>query len=196
MKQHQLDPDQWNIAYRDYLIRFALQRVSDYGTAEDLVQDTFLSGWNARKSFRGDCNERTWLTGILRNKIIDHYRRTGRRPSVLATDLDRYVGSDDENFSWMEQQPDLRIVNGPEAEAERNEFMAHLEDAVADLPGKMGEAFRMREIQGLSTEEITQKLDISKANLWVLIHRAKQNLSQELGQNWNVNEEFGGKLAA
>lgn len=196
MKQHQLDPDQWNIAYREYLIRFALQRVSDYGTAEDLVQDTFLSGWNARKSFRGDCNERTWLTGILRNKIIDHYRRTGRRPSVLATDMDRSIGGDDENFSWMEQQPDLRIVNGPEAETERKEFMEHLEEAIGELPGKMGDAFRMREIQGLSTEDITERLEISKANLWVLIHRAKQSLSQELSQNWDATQEFGGKLAA
>lgn len=196
MKTHTLDPDQWNIAYRDYLIRFALQRVSDYGSAEDLVQDTFLSGWNARKNFRGDCNERTWLTGILRNKIIDHYRRTGRRPSVLATDMDKSVASDDENFSWMEQQPDLRVVNGPEAQTQRNEFMKHLEAAVEELPGKMGEAFRMREIHGFSTDEITRKLGISKANLWVLIHRAKQNLSQEMGDDWSGDVEFGDQLAA
>jgi RNA polymerase sigma-70 factor (ECF subfamily) len=196
MNQHILQPDLWNVAYRDYLLRFALQRVSDYGTAEDLVQDTFLSGWNARKNFRGDCNERTWLTGILRNKVIDHYRKTGRRPSVLATDMDRSVAGEDENFSWMDQQPDLRPVSGPEAETERNEFMEHLEEAVSELPGKMCEAFRMREILGYSTEEITKKLDISKANLWVLIHRAKQNLSQEMSQDWAESEEFGVRMAA
>lgn len=195
MNRHSLEPEDWNVAYRDYLIRFAFQRVSDYGTAEDLVQDTFLSGWNARRNFRGDCNERTWLTGILRNKIIDHYRKTGRRPSVLTTDLDS-AASEDEVFSWIDQQPDERSIHRPEAETERNEFMRHLENAVKTLPEKMAQAFRMREIHGCSTEEIVGELGISKANLWVLIHRAKQMLSQELSQNWDSVDEFGGRRAA
>ncbi|MCG8601728.1 MAG: sigma-70 family RNA polymerase sigma factor, partial [Verrucomicrobiales bacterium] len=125
MKTNTLNPENWNVAYRDYLIRFALQRVSDYGTAEDLVQDTFLSGWNARKKFRGDCNERTWLTGILRNKVIDHYRRTGRRPSVLTTDLE-FPAEEGDSTAWIDRQPDLRLVHRPEAESERNEFLAEL----------------------------------------------------------------------
>ena len=61
MTDHTLNPNLWNVAYREYLIRFALMRVSDYGTAEDLVQEAFLSGWNGRHHFRGDCSERTWL---------------------------------------------------------------------------------------------------------------------------------------
>ncbi|MEM6279037.1 MAG: sigma-70 family RNA polymerase sigma factor [Verrucomicrobiota bacterium] len=191
-----LNPDNWNVAYRDYLIRFALQRVSDYGTAEDLVQDTFLSGWNARASFRGDCTERTWLTGILRNKIIDHYRKTGRRPSVLTTDLDGKLGEENDAFSWIDQQPDLSPTNRPEAETEKHEFLKALETAVTHLPEKMGRAYEMRELRGLSTEEITGELGISKANLWVLIHRAKQTLSEELDNEWNGIDEFGGLRAA
>ena len=195
MKTNTLNPDNWNVAYRDYLIRFALQRVSDYGTAEDLVQDTFLSGWNAREKFRGDCNERTWLTGILRNKVIDHYRRTGRRPSVLTTDLDSST-EEGESTAWIDRQPDLRLVHRPEAESERNEFLAELEEAVDGLPEKMGQAFRMREMQGHSTEDITRELGISKANLWVLIHRAKQSLSEKLDSHWGSIDQFGGRLAA
>lgn len=195
MRTHTLNPDDWNIAYRDYLIRFALQRISDYGTAEDLVQDTFLSGWNARHRFRGDCTEKTWLTGILRNKIIDHYRRTGRRPSVLTTDLDG-VGEESEGFSWIEQQADEKGSTRPETVTEAHEFLQDLEDAVTKLPEKMGRAFTMREMQGYSTEEITSELDISKANLWVLIHRAKQSLSESLDSNWSGIDEFGGRRAA
>ena len=196
MKTHTLDPENWNVAYRDYLIRFALQRISDYGTAEDLVQETFLSGWNARERFRGECNERTWLTGILRNKIIDQYRRTGRRPSVLTTDLDVAVDKEGEAFSWIDQQPDQRTSNQPEAVTERHEFLEELESAVTHLPDKMGRAFKMREMQGFSTEEITDELNISKSNLWVLIHRAKQSLSESLGPNWDGIDEFGGRRAA
>ena len=195
MRTHELNPDSWNVAYRDYLIRFALQRISDYGIAEDLVQDTFLSGWNARARFRGDCTEKTWLTGILRNKIIDHYRRTGRRPSVLTSDLDG-AGEESDGFSWIEQQADEKGSVRPETVTETHEFLQDLEDAVTKLPEKMGRAFTMREVQGYSTEEITNELDISKANLWVLIHRAKQSLSESLDQNWSGIDEFGGRRAA
>lgn len=195
MKHHTLNPEQWNLSYREYLLRFALQRISDYGSAEDLVQDTFLSGWNARRQFRGDCSEKTWLTGILRNKIIDHYRRNSRRPSVIASDLD---GPADESgsVSWMDRQPDLRPVNRPGSETDKREFLDELDRAVNSLPEKMGLAYRMREIEGQSTEEITRKLGITKANLWVLIHRAKQALGEQLEANWGDLEEFGGRMAA
>tara|TARA_R110000850_G_scaffold256505_1_gene382404 strand:+ start:2036 stop:2626 length:591 start_codon:yes stop_codon:yes gene_type:complete len=196
MTPQTLNPENWNLAYRDYLIRFALQRISDYGTAEDLVQEAFLSAWNARSRFRGDCSERTWLTGILRNKIIDQYRRTGRRPSILTTDLDAASSNENEVFSWIDQQPDKRTANRPEAETERHEFLEELESAVTTLPEKMGKAFKMREMEGYSTEEITDELNISKSNLWVLIHRAKQSLSESLGENWNGIDEFGGRMAA
>ncbi len=192
---HTLDPNLWNTEYREYLIRFALQRVSDYGTAEDLVQDTFLSGWNGRRHFRCDCSERTWLTGILRNKIIDQYRKTGRRPSILTTDLEGASDSG-EVYSWIDQQPDDRAASRPGAETEKNEFMKELDLAVSRLPKKMSRAFRMREIEGHSTEEIVKELKISKANLWVLIHRAKQTLSEELSSGWDGVGSFGDRMVA
>jgi len=179
-----LDPSSWNTEHREYLIRFALQRISDYGTAEDLVQDTFLSAWNARDRFRGDCTERTWLTGILRNKIIDHYRRNDRRPAVLTTDLESSATSEQESLSWIERQPDASHHAQPVSATERSEFMEELEDAVTRLPATMGEAYRLREIEGYSTEEITERLRISRSNLWVLIHRAKRSLGEELEGNW------------
>jgi len=194
--QHTLNPDLWNVEHRDALIRFALQRVKDYGTAEDLVQETFLSAWHGRSHFRGDCSERTWLTGILRNKVIDHYRRTARRPAILATDLDSPETDGSGIISWMDRQPDLKDRYLPGAATERHEFMSDLEQAIDRLPAKMADAFRMREIQGRSTEEITRELKISKANLWVLIHRAKQSLGESLSHQWSDVDRFGSRLAA
>ncbi len=196
MNLHRLDPEQWSLAHREVLLRFALQRVSDYGTAEDLVQDTFVSAWHGRKQFRGDCTERTWLTGILRNKIVDHYRRTSRRPAVLATDLEGFSARSGESGSWMERQADSRERHRPAAAAERNEFMSELEAAIERLPEKMGQAFRLRELEGLSTEEIIARMQISKANLWVLIHRAKQALGESLSDHWSQIDTFGTRLAA
>lgn len=196
MNTPRLDPERWNLAHRDALLRFALQRVSDYGSAEDLVQDAFVSAWHGREHFRGECSERTWLTGILRNKIIDHYRRDSRRPAILATDLDRPEEGDAAAVSWIDLQPDRREAHRPGAETERHEFMSELEEAVGRLPSKMGRAFRLREIEGLSTEEITRELNITKANLWVLIHRAKQALGESLAESWSDLDGFGDRLAA
>ena len=196
MNTHSLEPNNWNLAYREYLIHFALSRISDYGTAEDLVQETFLSGWKGRRHFRGDCSERTWLVGILKNKIIDHYRKSGRRPAILSGDFDSDRLDSSESSSWIDRQPDLRTAGQPVAEVESNEFLEDLETAVANLPEKMVLAFRMRELEGYSTEEIVDALDISKSNLWVLIHRAKQTLSEELKDNWEGIGSFGEKAAA
>lgn len=194
--EHTLNPDLWNVEHRDALLRFALQRVKDYGTAEDLVQETFLSAWHGRHHFRGDCSERTWLTGILRNKVIDHYRRRARRPAVLATDLETSESEGSGILSWIDRQPDLEDRYRPGAATERHEFMTDLERAIDRLPAKMGIAFRMRELQGRSTEEITRELNISKANLWVLIHRAKQTLGESLADQWADLDGFGTRLAA
>lgn len=194
--EHVLQPDHWNIAHRDALLRFALQRVKDYGTAEDLVQETFLSAWHGRQHFRGDCSERTWLTGILRNKVIDFYRRRARRPAVLATDLESSEAGEGVILSWIDRQPDRNDRHRPGAAAERHEFMSDLEHAIDRLPPKMAAAFRMRELQGRGTEEITRELGISKANLWVLIHRAKQMLGESLADTWADLDHFGARLAA
>ncbi len=190
--KHSLNPLLWSDLYREYLIGFALKKISDYGAAEDLVQETFLSAWSARERFRGECNERTWLTGVLRNKIIDLYRKNGRRPSVLMSDLDNSNMGEAESTPWIDRQVDKRSINQPQADTERSEFMHDLEDAVTNLPETMGTAFRMREMQGYSTEEITRTLNISRSNLWVLIHRAKQALSEQLSPSWLGHGEFGG----
>jgi RNA polymerase sigma-70 factor (TIGR02943 family) len=194
MSHHLLDPDRWNLDHREALLRFGLQRISDYGTAEDLVQETLLSAWNARRQFRGECSERTWLTGILRNKIVDHYRRSARRPAILATDLESEART--EGGTWIERQADERRSPGPVAALERREFMRDLESALALLPGRMAEAFRLREIEGLGTDEIVERLGITRSNLWVLVHRAKQSLAESLGSRWSLSEGFGGALAA
>ncbi len=96
----------------------------------------------------------------------------------------------------MDQQADPNLTNQPEAETEKHEFLNHLENAVTNLPLKMGRAFAMRELEGLSTDEITREPHISKANLWVLIHRAKQNLSEELVSEWIQVGEFWDRLSA
>ena len=75
------DPEQWLDAHGDALFAYAMMRVRNQALAEDLVQDTLLAGI---AGFGGKSSERTWLTGILKNKIVDHVRKSSRKESYEA----------------------------------------------------------------------------------------------------------------
>src|SRR4029079_8168637 len=80
------DPERWVDEYGDYLFKFALVRLRDQTKAEDVVQETFLAALKGRHSFAGRSAEKSWLVGILKNKICDYYRKASRETSF--TDLE------------------------------------------------------------------------------------------------------------
>ena len=77
-----LNPDTWVDRYGDSLYRFAAVRVQDTAVAEDLVQETFLAALRGRKNFRSQSAVQTWLTAILKHKIVDHYRKKNREQTM------------------------------------------------------------------------------------------------------------------
>ena len=79
-----LNPHQWVISYADYLYAYAIRRINDEELAKDLVQETFLAALEKAATFEGKSSERTWLTAILKNKIIDVYRK---KSSGLTKDV-------------------------------------------------------------------------------------------------------------
>ena len=72
---NQLDPHTWVKSHADYLYAYTIKRISDDEQAKDLVQETFLAALEKVDKFEGKSSERTWLTAILKNKIIDVYRK-------------------------------------------------------------------------------------------------------------------------
>src|SRR5215469_17851973 len=82
-KSHSVDPECWLDEYGDALFSFAMLRVRDRSTAQDIVQETFLAALKARQSFAGRSTERSWLFGILRNKLVDYYRLQSREFALL-----------------------------------------------------------------------------------------------------------------
>lgn len=80
------DPERWVEEHGDCLYRFALLRVRRPEIAEDLVQETFLVAVKTAGNFRGKSSERSWLCGILKNKICDYFRKLGRE--TCFTDLE------------------------------------------------------------------------------------------------------------
>ena len=78
------EPETWLNDYGDMLYRYALLRVRSEATAEDLVQDTLLAGLQGFQNFTGQSTVRTWLVGILKHKIIDHFRKNRHETSTLS----------------------------------------------------------------------------------------------------------------
>lgn len=183
-----LDPERWIEDHGDYLFHFALSRVRDPVLAEDLVQECLLAALRGADRYQGRAVERTWLGGILRNKILDHFRKAGRETSF--TDLDFYADEEREAFDhpffpghWTDQagpQDWSRAGESMDGEV----FWAAFHDCTRKLPEKVARVFVMREMEEVPSEEICTVLEVTPNNLWVMLHRARMALRRCLEENW------------
>jgi RNA polymerase sigma-70 factor (ECF subfamily) len=173
------DPSRWVDEHGDALYRFALLRVKDPELAGDLVQDTFLSALKAREGFRGGSTVRTWLIGILKHKVIDHYRR--QKIEVPAADLQ--AEADEQDLDHADRVA-AKWTEAPSRLVENREFWAVLTRCLAGLPEAHRRAFSLREFDGLPGEEICKLLGVTPTNLWVMLHRARARLRRCLEINW------------
>lgn len=195
---HTLQPESWIENHRAYLTNIALSKLRDPSLAEDLVQETFLAAWRARSKFGGRASERTWLTRILLNKIADHYRSDARKPIVPVSEL----GSEQTNEEVLDALFLARegsfesSRHEPASAAERAEFVHLVEQALEEVPTQAATAFRMRELQGLSTDDIVQHLNITPNHLWVLIHRAKKALRKKMEEVWEPTDRTQSAFSA
>ncbi len=178
------DPDTWLDQHGDSLYRFALQRVREAALAEDLVQDTLLAAFRARSSFSGQSSERTWLIAILKNKIVDHFRRhTHEAPLPDSDDPDGLV---DALFSQSDGHW-LHIPTGwrdPDQSLENARFWQAFTLCLEGLPERQARAFALCELEGVASAELCKVLDVSASNLWVLLHRARLRLQACLEREW------------
>ncbi len=174
----ELDPKRWLERYGDLLFRYALARVGEVALAEDLVQETLLAAWRGRASFAGQASESTWLVGILKHKIADHFRRVAPDSlEALELDWERYF---DERGRWREGPEDL---SEPELEVELAQLKTALRRCIDDLPARFRHLFYLREIEGLSAEEICRQLPASSTNnVWVMLSRMRFKLRRCLAQ--------------
>ena len=179
-----LKPDLWVDRYGNYLYAFALARLMNKTAAEDVVQETFVSALHSMKGFQGHSSEKTWLTAILKHKILDHFRQKGRegKQQDLETTQDNIRSLFDEKGHWREGPS--RWKTNPRVFFEQKEFMRVLFACIEDLSKHVGKAFVLREMEGLSTEEICKVLDVSATNCWVMLYRARTLLRQCLEVNW------------
>lgn len=168
--------EDWVDSYSDSLLRFALQRVRNTQTAEDLVQETLLAGWKARARFAGRSSVSTWLFSILRNKLTDYFRRANR--VTLESELSKC-----ERLA-AEQSSVAKHHDSPPVAFEAEEFWHELYSCLERLPPKLADAYVLREIESLSTAEVCKILQITQSNLAMRLYRARVALQESLNPIW------------
>ena len=151
--------------------------------AEDAVQETLLAALAAESSFAGRSNLRTWLTGILKHKIVDTIRRTSRERPLEGVDGEASVEDlealFDETGHWREPPQAW-----PEQALQDKQFIAALERCLELLPARTGQVFLMREHLGYETADICKELGITSTHCWVLLYRARVALRDCLEKGW------------
>jgi len=178
--EREISTSEWVDKYGDYLYRYALLRLRNKTVAEDVVQETFLAALQNVKQFSAQSSERTWLTGILKHKIIDHFRRSAREKpledSATFESDEAFIHGGLKDGHWKQEHLPADWGNDPSSEIERKQFWEILERCLDRLPPKMAQAFVLREVEELSTGEICAILNITESNLWVMLHRARAQL--------------------
>ena len=187
--QHRLDPSKWLDSHGDYLYRYALVRVRDASVAEDLLQETLLAGVGGHLAHAGRSSERTWLVGIMKHKVIDHFRRVARNaPFQLSAEREDEIDCFEEAGPWRGHWREDRAPNNWMVDAgqcfESAEFWETFDRCLSQLPQQMSIAFTLREIDGLTSTEICEILNVTPNNLWVLLHRSRSKLRELLDANW------------
>lgn len=183
MTTHVLQPEIWVDQYADYLFNYAVSRVSDAEIAKDLVQETFFAGLKSAKNYKGDAAERTWLIAILKRKVIDHYRKINSNKGKAEVRM-TYNSSTETDGDWLEEQVADPMSILENSDIENEELGMAIQECISKLPKKQSLVFTMKTVQGMSTEDICNELDINPSNLWVMIHRARTTLMGCLNQNW------------
>jgi RNA polymerase sigma-70 factor (ECF subfamily) len=174
--------------HRSYLLRYATLQLRDAGAAEDAVQDTLIAALEGLDRFSGNSSVKTWLTGILKHKIIDHLRRQSREQPLVSGD-----GDDDRSEADAVDalfRPDGHWNKAPsnwadpDQSLENKRFLEALEKCTQNLPGRTARVFMMRDVMDITTEDICKELGITSTHCWVMLHRARLSLRECLEINW------------
>ena len=181
-----VNPHKWVEMYADYLYAYAITRIRDEELARDLVQETFLAALERLAKFEGKSTERTWLTAILKNKIIDVYRKKSSQPllsEIKTAEQEQQDFFEDDGHWSPHRRPQPFGIEGHDS-LHNKEFNRILQACMKKLPELWLAVFTMKHIDEEATPNICAELKVSDSNFWVIIHRTKLNLRACLQKNW------------
>jgi len=172
-------------AMRPQLIRFAFLQLRNHARAEDAVQDALIAVLEKPGAFAGQSSLRTYVTGILKFKIIDCLRLGARERQIESYEDQSEDDAIDALFladGHVREMP--QAWGDPDQTLQQKDFFKMLEVCLDKLPPKAARIFVMREWLELETDEICKELAISSSNAWVLLYRARVRLRECLDLNW------------
>jgi len=159
--------------YNQQLYRISMSIINDDAEAEDIMQTAYINAFRQLHNFKGQASFATWLTRILINESLLHKKRKQKQEQTLAENTYK---------DYRDDTPLDELMN--------KELKVLLERAVETLPEKYRIVFVMREVQGMSTDETMQALDIGESNVKVRLNRAKEMLRTELNSYWQPRELY------
>ncbi len=169
----------------DRLYAYAMQRTRDHHRAEDLVQDCLLVAWRKRDSFDGRSQLGTWLTGIMKFKVLDHFRASRRTPTDRpARSVDDEWGADpldhlfDVHGAWK-VDPNFGVAppgESPGDLAHRRDLLDWVLACMEHLPERLRLLFSLREIDDLPVSEAAAAAGVTPGSAAVLLTRARHQL--------------------
>lgn len=182
------NPQKWLELYGDLLYQYALPRVNSSTIAEDLVQETFLSALKGLEGYKGIASEKNWLFTILKNKIIDFYRKKSTEQAII--EMPDLSAIEDDWFnsegSWSEHKMP-KNWDASDNPAERKEIQKMIHWCKDHLKNLQLHVFTLKYMEAMDSEEICKVLNISTSNYWVLIHRARLQMRDCVEKYWLKN---------
>lgn len=179
------DIENWFKEHGDGLFRFALLRVGDSTLAEDLVQETFLAAFKSADSYKGQAPIRSWLLGIMKHKIADHFRKEGRHKEAKKEfETEQDIKSQFGIFCWAKGYGPKKWDNDPQETHLNRKFLGIVEKCLKELTGQQRDVFVLREIEEYKTREIEEILGITGNNIRVTLYRARVFLRSCIEKFW------------
>jgi RNA polymerase sigma-70 factor (ECF subfamily) len=159
--------------YQRKLARLLSRFIRDPAEVEDVTQEAFIKAYRALPAFRGDSAFYTWLYRIGINTAKNYLMAMGRR-APTSTEVE---AEDAEGFEEGEQ---LRDINTPESVLLSNEIARTVNATIEQLPEELRTAIQMREIEGMSYEDIAKAMDCPIGTVRSRIFRAREAISEQL----------------
>ena len=193
MYQHKYKTDfiaaeRWLEDFGDYLFGYANKRLRDAAHAEDVVQETLLSALEAHDNYKGGASVKTWLTSILKRKIVDFIRIQVREPTTddiieLSDSFKEDCIDDlfDHRGNWI--QAPQHWAN-PYKALKNKQLINAFEHCFKRLKPAFSRVFSMKEVTEYSNKEICNELGITETNLSVILYRARMCLRSCLELKW------------
>jgi RNA polymerase sigma-70 factor (ECF subfamily) len=160
------------LKYQHRIIKLIMRYIRDPAEAMDVSQEAFIKAYRALPKFRGDSAFYTWMYRIAINTAKNHIVAARRRPLEYASDI-----SEPEDFEWHASMQD---ADSPERQAMGDDLRVAVEQTIGSLPDELKTAITLRELDGLSYEEIAQVMECPVGTVRSRIFRAREALDKRI----------------